>query len=613
MEQYSNLMDTSNRFKIRASSVKLFLFFALLAISIGGYAQKYKTHGQPDELGWTVVELKNRFGVIDSMGTVVIPIIYKSISVAGFTENILRVRKDEKWSIIDRQGNELCQAIYDIIRPFSGNVTRVRRNGKWGMIDTSGKEIQPCIFDEIKEFLWGFAEVRNGNKWGAINDKGKELLPPLYDEFLFDDGMAPLKSNDKTGFIDYDYNIIIPQIYDDCTYFSFGSVAVKQNGRWGYINREGKVLIPLTLNYDHHGPFSDGLIAVKRNKKWGFIDESNNVVVPINLNYDEVFGLSDGLARMRKGKKFGFIDRTGKVVIKPKYIAAADFQNGITIASKESTNGLLIAFIALTAVQAGLSSFNYHMTNYNLGGSSLELNKRVREFSQRQIEIQRRFENDMKRSGTGLGKVKMLGLIDKNGKELLPFNYSILNLERISDSKYLIVAYHKKGEIDMDEPVITYGLFDADKRGIAIKPEYAFFDMITFEEKKWVIAAKFQWKMGWTNAIVKYSKGIIDYSERVVIPLEHDIFDGSIFATHERILVGDILKHGYTKAFMGMALKGSERIIKEATYGVIDHSGKVIIPKMKCEGIELIDNTFVATTKKGEKKYFDLNGREIKK
>lgn len=58
--------------------------------------------------------------------------------------------------------------------------------------------------------------------------------------------------------------------------------------------------------------FSDGLAVVKKDGKYGFIDRTGKEVIP--LIYDDAYGFYDGLAAVEKDGKMGYIDRTGKEI-----------------------------------------------------------------------------------------------------------------------------------------------------------------------------------------------------------------------------------------------------------------------------------------------------------
>ena len=99
-----------------------------------------------------------------------------------------------------------------------------------------------------------------------------------------------IKKNGKWGYVDTSGKVIVPTIYDEChivggdgynfglATFNNGLEAVCKDGKWGYIDITGKVVIPFI--YDYAENFNDGLATVEKDGKWGFIDKSGNVVTP---------------------------------------------------------------------------------------------------------------------------------------------------------------------------------------------------------------------------------------------------------------------------------------------------------------------------------------------
>ena len=65
--------------------------------------------------------------------------------------------------------------------------------------------------------------------------------------------------------------------------------------------------------YDGIWTFSDGLARVVLNGKYGFIDKTGRVVIP--LKYDWVGDFFKGVAKVNLNRNFGYIDKTGKEVI----------------------------------------------------------------------------------------------------------------------------------------------------------------------------------------------------------------------------------------------------------------------------------------------------------
>jgi hypothetical protein len=71
--------------------------------------------------------------------------------------------------------------------------------------------------------------------------------------------------------------MIVPCDYDFVRDFIGGIAAVKKNGKWGYINKKGRVMI--SCKYDRVTPFKDGLAMVSKDGVWSIINELGGVIV----------------------------------------------------------------------------------------------------------------------------------------------------------------------------------------------------------------------------------------------------------------------------------------------------------------------------------------------
>src|SRR5438270_284384 len=88
---------------------------------------------------------------------------------------------------------------------------------------------------------------------------------------------------------------------------------VKINGKFGYINRSGKVAIQ--PQFDDAEEFADGYAPVKLANRWGYVDSGGKLAIAPQFDMADPF--SDGRAMVGLGPKLGYIDKTGKFVINP--------------------------------------------------------------------------------------------------------------------------------------------------------------------------------------------------------------------------------------------------------------------------------------------------------
>lgn len=77
-----------------------------------------------------------------------------------------------------------------------------------------------------------------------------------------------------------DGRLIVNYIYDDATDFSDGFGIVKQNDKYGYINKQGNLIGPII--FDEAQPFAFGIAKVKLNDKIGFIDKHGQCTLKID-------------------------------------------------------------------------------------------------------------------------------------------------------------------------------------------------------------------------------------------------------------------------------------------------------------------------------------------
>ena len=137
----------------------------------------------------------------------------------------------------------------------------------------------------------------------------------------FNEGMAAIMNSDGVGFINTDGKLVIPPIFEHAGHpkamintdyiFKDGLSACAKEGKCGYIDKKGNIVI--SPEYDSASPFNDGIAAVSKEGKWGAIDKNGKTVIP--FEYDFVQPSSDGVCGVFKDSRRGYIDTSGNEVI----------------------------------------------------------------------------------------------------------------------------------------------------------------------------------------------------------------------------------------------------------------------------------------------------------
>ena len=271
--------------------------------------------------------------------------------IVPFGENILWVKKDSLWGILDERLNYIIEPQFTAIELIDSELAIFFNGEKYGLINMCGEIIVPSKYSNLYKIAGTnlFCCALN-NKYGIINFDGCKITPLKYDSVKsFSEGYIKVEHNGLWGFIDESGNEIIPCKYINVQYFSENLAAVCIDYKWGYIDRGGNEVIPCI--YQSAGKFSDGVAHVYINPskdcfidklgnsitlerqmgisstsifiegkrrvssfgKWGFIDTAGNEIVP--CEYDNVQNFSEGRAAVEIKGKWGFIDEMGKLVI----------------------------------------------------------------------------------------------------------------------------------------------------------------------------------------------------------------------------------------------------------------------------------------------------------
>ena len=122
------------------------------------------------------------------------------------------------------------------------------------------------------------------------------------------------------------------------------TTAVKQNGKWGAVNGEGKTVIPIAYDKialslsDEEIRAEDlaseddrtDLIEVKQKNLRGFYDRSGKKVIPVSYE-TRSFWKEGFLAVEGRDKKIGFYKKDGTKLTDPIYESVSDFEQGMAI------------------------------------------------------------------------------------------------------------------------------------------------------------------------------------------------------------------------------------------------------------------------------------------
>jgi len=276
-------------------------------------------------------------------------------------------------------------------------------------------------YEWVDSFGNGLARTSRGT---FIDRTGKEVLSSLkYDAVgYFSGGFIDVEQNGKFGFIDAEGREIVPPRYQKILGFSEGMAGVKLADKWGFIDDAGKEVVP--PKYDDVNSFSGYRAKVVQNGKVGFIDQTGAEVIP--LKYDRAFSFHDGLAEVVVSDKHGFIDAAGDEVIPLRYERASRYSEGLVAVTWQGKLG----FIDKNGREVIPFKFpgdqHWVFSNFKEGLAPIMVYRKVGFINKRgEVAISPTFDFAYPFED-GLSQVvlnRKFGYIDTAGKEVVPIKY----------------------------------------------------------------------------------------------------------------------------------------------------------------------------------------------
>lgn len=227
--------------------------------------------------------------------------------------------------------------------------------------------------------------------------------------------------------------------------FSQGLAVALVNGKYGYINKAGKLAI--APQYEEAGSFSEDLAAVQVGGKWGYIDTKGNLVIQPQFRSADSF--SEGLAKVYTEAGFAFIDKSGKLVISNSFESSYGFSEGVAVVwinqqwSYIDKSGKLL----IPLQPHSLSSFSEGLAAIEVKGKYGFIDKTGKIVIEPQFEEVRAFSEGLAAVKVRLSEYSSLwGYINKTGKVVIqPKFYGV---QRFSEGLAGVRLNSKWGFID---------------------------------------------------------------------------------------------------------------------------------------------------------------------
>ena len=271
---------------------------------------KILEEGYKDE--YIVVDENDNEGVISTSGTIIVTPAYKEIKYINSNE-IYAVKLDDKWALINKKGDILNNE-YDDYTYSKGDYVIVQKDGKYGIITTTGEvKIEPT-YEELQYAFSVYYIAKLNSKYGVINTDNTSVIPLEYlnitcledkeiliadktetETVLFDSNLT----EKLTGIFVYEQDYIKARINGEDKYYTYkfeekdikdiltkNTLYVsKKDGKYGFVDKQGNVVVDYIYDEAKEQNIY-GFAAIKLNGFWGSIDKNGRVVLQPEVNLD---------------------------------------------------------------------------------------------------------------------------------------------------------------------------------------------------------------------------------------------------------------------------------------------------------------------------------------
>ena len=304
--------------------------------------------------------LKNEYGFLlaDINGNVIKKIEAEHLS---YRDSIFHFKNNGKVGYWDIDFNVLIENNYDDIKVINENLFFARNNNESVVLDRKGKIIKKFDFPFV---LYSFLKNKMGEynyvvakdssyqaKQGLLNNDFELVIPIECNWLEYNEEVWVVKIGRSDHLYGMDFKEIKGVKYKEIGRFETAGISctVDEEGKYRFINYKGEIINELIFDRVYLGShstldrlFSQGLLGVRINGKWGFIDDTGKIV--IDFIYDEVTQFdSNRNSIVKKNGKWGLINSNGDIVLDFLYdsILDYDFKHKVIKSKKDNLFGLI--------------------------------------------------------------------------------------------------------------------------------------------------------------------------------------------------------------------------------------------------------------------------------
>jgi hypothetical protein len=241
------------------------------------------------------------------------------------------VQKDKLWGLARADGSWLIEPKFEQAEPLSDGLARVMLNGKVGFIDRTGNFVIEPTFDKASPFTTGLdhTSAERDGIVGVINKTGAWVFQTNYQQVQLAVAFGihrnsqdlfgwNFRKNDRWGFLDRDGRVVLDADFDQpIQHCADGRLDAVKDKKWFHFKADGS---PLQLPDGGIVDASCGSVppyTLKVGDKVGLVDAGFRALTPVQ--FDAVVQAAPGVRNAKLDGKWGRIGPDGRWLLEPKF------------------------------------------------------------------------------------------------------------------------------------------------------------------------------------------------------------------------------------------------------------------------------------------------------
>lgn len=261
-------------------------------------------------------------------------------------DTLFGLRDGDKYALANFKGETLTPFKYDKIEFSYDGAIKVLLGDAKGTIDESGNEIN----DKEITLVEGYVATSFFSKWCVVHD-GKECVARIYDDIEYlCDNLLKVRQGDLWGICDFNGKVELPIEYASISYKEeYGYFIVSQNGYFGLLNKELKIIVPISY-YGAICPIGNDYVLFGDSRKGVLSISSNNIVIAQQFSNIQRLGNDLFVVINRTEQRnyynwndseiivrYGLYDKSGKEIFPCQYKEISLISSNLVKVRKDST------------------------------------------------------------------------------------------------------------------------------------------------------------------------------------------------------------------------------------------------------------------------------------